>query len=128
PSQRFEGLEALHYLREIGGNSVNNIVVAGDSAGGNLALGIVSHILLPHPDISVAFAPKESLSGPLQLCPWATFFRKRDFIERNKFKDSIALIPSSCYVQCFLGGKPSNNYNEPLSSHGIRIMRADEMS
>lgn len=48
------------------------IVIAGDSAGGNLTLGLISHLLHPHPDV-----PKVELSGPLAttilISPWVKF-------------------------------------------------------
>ncbi|RHZ55345.1 hypothetical protein CDV55_102347 [Aspergillus turcosus] len=114
PSQLQEGLETLRYLIEIEGKSASNIVLGGDSAGGNLVLAILSHLSHPHPDIAGDLTLKTNLGGAVMICPWVTFDQTWTSVERNKKKDSVALIPSSISAKHFLGDKPPDNYNEPL--------------
>ncbi|KAI9929598.1 hypothetical protein MW887_001072 [Aspergillus wentii] len=116
PIQLLEGLEVLRFLIEEESKVARNIVIGGDSAGGNLVLGILSHIAHPHPEISAGFVPDEPFAGALMLCPWVTFDQTWPSIERNKDKDCVPLLPNSTHARHFLGDMPSDNYNEPLSA------------
>ena len=49
-----------------------NIVLGGDSAGGNIAFQIASHIMHPLPNIP-APATSDPLAGALLISPWITF-------------------------------------------------------
>lgn len=116
PTQLLEGLQVLQFLIEEEGKLAKNIAIGGDSAGGNLVLGILSHIAHPHPGISEGFIPDEPFAGALIHCPWVTFDQTWPSIERNKHKDSVPLLPNSVHAKYFLGDAPSDNYNEPLSA------------
>ncbi|EAU37761.1 predicted protein [Aspergillus terreus NIH2624] len=116
PTQLLEGLQVLRFLIEEEGKLAKNIAIGGDSAGGNLVLGILSHIAHPHPGISEGFIPDEPFAGALIHCPWVTFDQTWPSIERNKHKDSVPLLPNSVHAKYFLGDAPSDNYNEPLSA------------
>ncbi|KKK13561.1 hypothetical protein ARAM_001730 [Aspergillus rambellii] len=114
PSQLREGLDVLQHLVEKENKLLSNIVLGGDSAGGNLVLGILSHLSHPHPDITGGLSLEGHLSGALMICPWVTFDQTWASIERNKNKDCVALIPSTITAAYFLGTSESDNYNEPL--------------
>ncbi|KAJ5364957.1 uncharacterized protein N7496_010670 [Penicillium cataractarum] len=116
PTQLVEGLDVLRFLIEEEGKLASNIVIGGDSAGGNLVLGILSHISHPHPRISGGFVPDEPFAGALMLCPWVTFDQRWPSVERNRMKDSIPLLPNSIHAKYFLGNMPSDWYNEPLKA------------
>ncbi|KAA8649603.1 alpha/beta hydrolase [Aspergillus tanneri] len=99
PLQLREGLDVLRYLIHKKGKLARNIVIGGDSAGGNLVLAILSHIAHPHPEIPTSHMPDEPFAGALMFCPWVTFNQTWPSIERNRKKDC-----------------PPDNYNEPLSA------------
>ena len=54
------------------GTAPANLILGGDSAGGNLALQIASHILHPLPNIP-ALATSSPLGGAFLISPWVTF-------------------------------------------------------
>lgn len=89
------------------------IAISGDSAGGNMALGLLSHILHPHPDI-----PKIELEEPLAtailISPWISFSTTYASMQRNKTSDM--LTPEALYrwSESFKGSKSSDEYNEPM--------------
>lgn len=59
PSQLRHARNALQHLLELGFRP-ENIIVGGDSAGGNLALALLSHLMHTHPDVEPVY-----LDGPL---------------------------------------------------------------
>lgn len=121
PTQLREGLEVLQYLVEGEGKLLENIVIGGDSAGGNLVLGILSHMSHPHPhpDFSAGlgscFMGDGSLCGALMLSPWVSNDRTWPSVRRNKLKDCVTTVPTDISTEHFLGVNDDwDNYNEPL--------------
>ncbi|VDC03389.1 unnamed protein product [Peniophora sp. CBMAI 1063] len=72
PSQLRQAIAALAYLLAQG-TKASNIVLVGDSAGGNLILQLVSHILHP----MAGLPPPPILSKPLAaivlVSPWTSY-------------------------------------------------------
>lgn len=116
PCQLREGLDVLRYLVEVEGKEPGKTILGGDSAGGNLVLGILSHLSHPHPDPSIPAGPyiQEDLAGALLLGPWVSFDQTWPSIERNAERDCVSLVPSSVSAENWLGEKPLDFYNEPL--------------
>jgi acetyl esterase/lipase len=81
PTQLFQGNVAVQHLLEVG-FAPSDIVLLGDSAGGNLVLSILSHALHPYPSSIPSGlnagkkAPALRLSSPLRaavlVSPWLT--------------------------------------------------------
>lgn len=70
PTQLRETVAALSYL--INDRLPSNIIIAGDSAGGNLAMSLVSHLLHPRPDVPVVKL-EAPLGGLALISPWVSF-------------------------------------------------------
>jgi acetyl esterase/lipase len=51
PSQMSQCVELLRYTLNTLAKEPSKVMLAGDSAGGNLVMGVISHLLHPHPDI-----------------------------------------------------------------------------
>lgn len=116
PSQNYptpirEGLEALKYILEEKHRSPSEIILGGDSAGGAIALAIVSHFSHPSPDL-----PHMRLDGKLKavviMAPWVSFRTDWQSNKRNEFKDFINSIISNEWVALYKGDKPTNYYME----------------
>ncbi|PBK58582.1 alpha/beta-hydrolase [Armillaria solidipes] len=69
PSQLIDANQALDHLLSAGVDP-QNLVFAGDSAGGNLILQIFSHILHPLPNIPESLRPQIPILGALLISPW----------------------------------------------------------
>ncbi|KAH8821752.1 prolyl oligopeptidase-like protein [Xylogone sp. PMI_703] len=95
----------------------NNIILTGDSAGANLILALMSHILHPHPSSTV---PRVTLSTPflgcLLICPWISFSTNYPSFKQNIYKDCIDPTGAQKWIDAFLGKKPKDNYNEPINA------------
>jgi acetyl esterase/lipase len=72
PTQLREAAAVLTHLVTNTGRKPSDIFVSGDSAGGNLALALLSHVLHPHPGVR-AVKLEQPLGGTLLYSPWAGF-------------------------------------------------------
>ena len=106
-------MELLRYTLQHLGKKPSEIILGGDSAGGNLALGVLSHLSHPHPSIT-PIELTEPLRAAVLIAPWCSFDSTADSFRRNAYKDCIdasSLIPWS---RAFMGQAPPDNYNQPL--------------
>jgi acetyl esterase/lipase len=72
PTQLREAAAVLAHLVTKTNRKPSDIIVSGDSAGGNLALALLSHVSHPHPDVS-AVKLEEPLRGTVLYSPWVGF-------------------------------------------------------
>jgi acetyl esterase/lipase len=116
PSQNYptpirEGLEALNYVLEEKHRSPSEIIIAGDSAGGAIALAVVSHLSHPSPDL-----PRVKLNGKLKaavvMAPWISFRFDWQSYKDNELKDFISSTRVKEWVALYRGDKPTNYYME----------------
>ncbi|KAJ4362383.1 hypothetical protein N0V83_010476 [Neocucurbitaria cava] len=71
PVQLRQAVELLRYLVETEGRSPSDLILGGDSAGGNLALGVLSHIAHPHPDVAPLSLPSK-IHAAMLISPWCS--------------------------------------------------------
>lgn len=91
PTPLREATAVLSYLLAETGRSPCNVFISGDSAGGNLALSVLSHILHPHPQVST-LQLSEPLGGMLLYSPWVSFRTNYPSFENNKTLDMLTPI------------------------------------
>lgn len=116
PRQMQQGVETLRYTIEELGRDPSNIFIGGDSAGGNLTLAILSHVLHPHPR-----CPRLSLSSPLKgvilLAPWASFDTTWESVTTNANKDVVTKYIGDLWSANYLGPSVREEYNEPIRAN-----------
>jgi len=96
-----------------------SILLGGDSAGANLVLALLSHILHPHPDSTIpriALQEGDALKGALLISPWVDFSHTAPSFARNKGKDCIDVRTLDRWARNYLGGAPADPYNQPLTA------------
>lgn len=101
PRQLQESAAVLAHLLAAG-RSPARVILAGDSAGGNLVLGLLSHVLHPHEDVKRIELKSEKLGGALLISPWVTFSQEHDSFTRNYGKDMISPKQLRRYAGMFL--------------------------
>lgn len=93
----------------------SNLILGGDSAGGNLVLAILSHISHPHPDESI---PRVNVSskfrGIFLVSPWVSFDTSTPSFTANASSDSLPAFTLEHWSSTFLGTSPSDQYSEPV--------------
>ncbi|KAI9812883.1 MAG: hypothetical protein M1827_004401 [Pycnora praestabilis] len=117
PRQLEQGVETLRYVIETMGKAPSNVVLAGDSAGGNLALAVLSHVSHKHPSIQ-PISLSEPLRAAILISPWCTFADSADAIKRNANKDCTSYPALRKWSDAFMGSAPSDYYNQPHTAPG----------
>jgi acetyl esterase/lipase len=116
PGQLAQVSAALRLLLEH--RRPEQIIVAGDSAGGNLVMALLAHMIQPHPLIPPILLPKGSkLQAALLLSPWVAFdetsaasFRENETIDyitlggMGGFKGLWQPNPDHVWAQPLKGG------------------------
>jgi acetyl esterase/lipase len=118
PTQLKQAVEVLRYMVETEGRSPSDISLGGDSAGGNLTLGVLSHLSHPHPDIA-PLDLSSRLHGAILISPWCSFNVHTDSHEKNKEKDMFDGRALSRWSTAFLGSSSpyaGDFYSEPVTA------------
>jgi acetyl esterase/lipase len=103
PKQLRQTIAAIQHLLDLG-TSPSNIIIAGDSAGGNLALQLASQLLHPHPSLPTLRLPSHTstetdsefpeplaFGGMLLISPWLEFNEDAPSFTRNAARDFLPL-------------------------------------
>lgn len=114
PTQLREAAVVIAHLVRDTGRSPSKIFVAGDSAGGNLVLSLLSHILHPHPDV-LALKLECPLGGALLISPWVGFRTDYPSFSSNATLDLLAPLPLRKWSAMFLN---KANASDPESDPG----------
>ncbi|TKA52285.1 hypothetical protein B0A49_12486 [Cryomyces minteri] len=113
PTQMTQATELLRHIIEKEGKKPSDIIIGGDSAGGNLTLALMSHLLHPHRKL-----PKLELSKPLRaavlISPWVRFATTDDSARRNANSDMLPPAAAQRWSEAFLGGARLDEYNQPI--------------
>jgi len=113
PTQLKQAVLAVQYLFSIGVEPCN-IQIMGDSAGGNLILQLLSHILHPIPDLPILNLPTPFRSVYL-MSPGLSFTSKSGSMLTNGDSDVLDVECLSYWGQLVLDGVPETYrpYTEP---------------
>ncbi|EXJ78170.1 hypothetical protein A1O3_09331 [Capronia epimyces CBS 606.96] len=69
PRQLQQGIAVVEYMTTDLQKQPANMIISGNSAGGNLAMGVISHLLHPHPSC-VPLTTTEAFAALLLMSPW----------------------------------------------------------
>ncbi|KAL8964555.1 MAG: hypothetical protein Q9197_006881, partial [Variospora fuerteventurae] len=115
--QLHQAVLLLKYLVDDQGKEPKKMILCGDSAGGNLILGLLSHLLNPHPSLP-PLALREPLLGAALISPWGVFSTSAPSFTRNEEHDSVNGAILRKWSTYFTGGAPADNYNQPFLAPG----------
>ncbi|KAK0221417.1 Alpha/Beta hydrolase protein [Armillaria fumosa] len=108
PTPLREAICAIHHLLKCGIKS-ENIILAGESAGGNLVLQILSHMLHPLPSID-PLPPTLRFRGACLMSPWVSPSGDvcADQAQANDSKDDISVRTLREWGQLIIKDVPCN--------------------
>lgn len=120
PRQLAQAAALLNHVREKLRVATRNILIGGDSAGANISLSVLSHILHPHPDRTVPrikMEEGERLKGALLIAPWTDpFGTEYESLKRNEGKDVLTTAFLLRWSAAWLSGQPQDAYNRPIAA------------
>lgn len=113
PIQLRQAVSALEHLLTLEKRSPSDILVGGDSAGGNLTSVLLLHLARPHPQV-----PVPEMSGKLRaavlLSPWVNFDYTKPSFTKNQRLDYITREALTTADNYFVGpGKLHDDYSQP---------------
>ncbi|EGX96227.1 lipase/thioesterase [Cordyceps militaris CM01] len=115
PVQLTQSVEALRHVLEHTGRSPANVLLGGDSAGGNLTVGVLSHLAHPHPSI-VPLHVSEPLAGAAAIAPWVSL--KPDLSDQVIYDggDIVTTFVGEQWSTTFMGGAESDYYTDAFDA------------
>ena len=115
PTQFREGVEALDYVLNDLGRFPSDILLAGDSAGGNMCLAVLSHLSHPSPDVP-ELKIDSKLKALVLVAPWVSFKTEWPSMHRNLYKDFMTPAAGRKWSVDYLAGRPTSPYAEALEA------------
>lgn len=118
PTQLKQAIELLRHLIETEGRDPSDIILGGDSAGGNLTIGVLSHLAHPHPEIPALTLPNK-IHGAMLLSPWVSFNNHTPAFTTNAEKDCFDGRSLHRWSSAFLGSESpyaGDFYSEPVTA------------
>lgn len=114
PHQLKQAVVLMSYLINEAGKKPEDILLVGDSAGANLILGVISHLLHPHPDASIPPLDIDSpLKGALLVSPWVNFSPVAASYTTNRKKDFVNQQILAKWGRYYMGTAALDAYNQP---------------
>ncbi|KAK5106895.1 hypothetical protein LTS08_001018 [Lithohypha guttulata] len=126
PVQLRQAAESLDWLLTKQGKRPGEIILAGDSAGANLALALISHMLHPHPTVINKPELSEPLASAILISPWVNFANTDPSIRQNVMSDFISEPSLERWSKLFLGSSQIDNYNTPSQADSTWFKGIDE--
>ena len=115
PIQFQEAVYAIRHVLEKCNRSPSEVIIGGDSAGGNLAAAALLHAI--HPSDLAAPLPKVSITEKLRalvlVSPWVSFDTSIPSFQRNRGKDYIDADCEKRWSDMYVGEDLPSPYNEP---------------
>jgi acetyl esterase/lipase len=115
PSQFQEAVNAVRYVLETCDYQPSQIILGGDSAGGNLAAAVILHCLQPSEHVAplnvVSSASK--FKGLVLISPWVSFDTTLGSFTQNPGRDYIQAETEKFWSDSYLSKGEPCIYNEP---------------
>ncbi|KAJ5815463.1 hypothetical protein N7474_007240 [Penicillium riverlandense] len=110
PQQLVQATEALRHIVSRTHRGPADVLVGGDSAGGNLAVGVLSHLSHPHPAIP-ELKLDEPLAGVVLISPWTSLEASPTGVSNN-IGDLITTQVAGPWSSAYLGDTSRDYYTD----------------
>ncbi|KAL4915454.1 Alpha/Beta hydrolase protein [Aspergillus aurantiobrunneus] len=113
PTQLRQAVEALRYILVEKRHPPDNVMLGGDSAGGNLVGGVLSHLAHTHPAINPLKLDDDArIAGAVMIAPWTIL--KPDHSDRiiDSRGDLITPIVGPLWGGGYIGTAPKDFYTD----------------
>jgi acetyl esterase/lipase len=115
PTQISEAVEAVNYVRTELQRPASDIILAGDSAGGNMALAVLSQTMHPSNDFPDLKLPEgEKLKALVLVAPWVSFRTDWPSADSNRYKDLVSTSAATMWSTDYLAGRETTPFAEAI--------------
>lgn len=115
PTQLREAISLLDHIINTDSIPPSSITLMGNSAGGNLLLGVLLHLSHPNPDVPpLNLKDGEQFASAVAISPWCTMDTSAKSMETNVDKDVLAASALAYWGRNFLNGRALDPWNSPL--------------
>lgn len=113
--QLTQSVEALRHVLAHTGRSPGSVLLAGDSAGANITVGVLSHLAHPHPSILPVHL-SEPLAGAATIAPWVSLHP--DLSEHVIYDggDIVTTFVGEKWSKEFMGGAEPDYYTDAIDA------------
>jgi acetyl esterase/lipase len=111
PTQLIQSVEALRFILTETSRRPSQVVLGGDSAGGNLVFGVLSHLAHGHPDIA-ELKISEPLAGAATIAPWTTLKAYPDY-KPIVIGDLLTTAVAGPWSSAYVGSAERDFYTDP---------------
>jgi hypothetical protein len=115
PQQFQEAVISIRYVLGDLNCSPSQVIIAGDSAGGNLAAAAMLHAMRPS-NLAPALAKisvSQKLKGLVLISPWVSFDVSLHSFKRNRNKDYLKAETEKRWSDMYINKQAPSPYNEP---------------
>jgi acetyl esterase/lipase len=116
PRQLTQAVELVRYCVETLHKSPSKITLLGDSSGGNLIIGILSHLMHPHPEIEPLQLP-EPLKAAMASSPVCLLNTENPLFVSQEAQDPASAATIKTWISNYLGSRETDAWNEPLRNN-----------
>ncbi|KAG6105847.1 hypothetical protein E4U14_004916 [Claviceps sp. LM454 group G7] len=118
PTQLIQAVEVLRYLITTTKRSPSNIMIGGDSAGGNLVTAVLSHLKHGHEAIE-KLTLSEPLAAAIMMAPWTGLNKPDVVLERYSGGDVISKASLHRWAVNYTGDAMPDYYTD--ASRGFPV-------
>ncbi|KAJ5689829.1 hypothetical protein N7462_004221 [Penicillium macrosclerotiorum] len=119
PTQLRQAVAATRYILSQSDRDPATVFLGGDSAGGNLVGGVLSHLAHPHPQIEpIAHltGANAQLGGAVMIAPWTLLDTEFPGQEIYHGGDIITTAVAGPWSSAYLGPQPARDFYTDLSN------------
>ncbi|KAG6002305.1 hypothetical protein E4U21_003256 [Claviceps maximensis] len=121
PRQLQQAVALIHHLLHTENIPASSIILLGDSAGAHLLLSLALHLGHPNPLVAKATAPpllpfQDRFAGAVILSPWLSLHVPVQAMRESDMYDVLDKQSLANWAASFLGGAPSDPWNDPLTA------------
>ncbi|CAI7639710.1 unnamed protein product [Penicillium glandicola] len=111
PTQLRQAVNCLRYILSQPNRDPSTVFLGGDSAGGNLVGGVLSHLAHPHAEID-PLPVHSNLGGAVLIAPWTLL--EKEFPGRDIYDggDIITVAVAEPWSTAYIGGSKRDYYTD----------------
>jgi acetyl esterase/lipase len=115
PTQLTQAVEALRYIVNETNRSPSQVIIGGDSAGGNLVSGVLAHMVHRHQAID-ELTLSEPLRAAVMMAPWTALDKTQVKLSGYSGADIVTAKALNTWAANYIGDQAHDYYTDASSA------------